>query len=92
MHLIYTVVDTINFSTYTIQTNHSHDSPFLGEVRAKEVCFNHQDPVLHHYGRNTRQTCHLKGVVGHYAWHLEFLRDLAEAAGQNRTIIMICPK
>jgi hypothetical protein len=33
-----------------------------------------------------------EGVVGQYAWHLEFLRDLAEAAGQNRTIIMFCPK
>jgi hypothetical protein len=33
-----------------------------------------------------------EGVVGQYAWHLEFLRDIAEAAGQNRTIIMFCPK
>jgi hypothetical protein len=28
-----------------------------------------------------------KGMVGHSAWHLEFLRDLAEASGHNRTII-----
>ena len=33
-----------------------------------------------------------EGVVGHYAWHLEFLGDLAEAAGQNRTIKMFYPK
>jgi hypothetical protein len=33
-----------------------------------------------------------EGVVGHYAWHLEFIGDLAESAGQNRTIIMFCPK
>ena len=25
-----------------------------------------------------------EGVVGHYAWHLEFLGDLAEIAGQIR--------
>jgi hypothetical protein len=33
-----------------------------------------------------------EGVVGHYAWHLEFIGDLAESAGQNRTIIMFSPK
>jgi len=27
-----------------------------------------------------------EGMMGYYAWHLEFLRDLAEAAGQKRTI------
>jgi len=33
-----------------------------------------------------------EGMVGHCAWHLEFQRDLAKAAGLNRTIIMFCPK
>jgi hypothetical protein len=30
-------------------------------------------------------------MVGHYAWHIEFLRDIAEAAGQNRKIILFLP-
>jgi len=29
-----------------------------------------------------------EGMVGHYAWHLEFLGDLAEATGENRKIIL----
>jgi hypothetical protein len=29
-----------------------------------------------------------EGMVGHSAWHLEFLRNLAEAAGQNRTTFL----
>ena len=32
-----------------------------------------------------------EGMVGHYAWHIEFLRDIAEAAGQNRKIILFLP-
>ena len=28
-----------------------------------------------------------EGMVGHPAWHLEFLRDHAEAPGKNRTLI-----
>jgi hypothetical protein len=33
-----------------------------------------------------------EGMVGHFACHLEFLRGLAEAAGQNRTIITFLPQ
>ena len=33
-----------------------------------------------------------KGMVGHSAWHLEFLGDLPDAAGQNRTIITSLPQ
>jgi hypothetical protein len=33
-----------------------------------------------------------EGIVGHPAWHLEFLRDLAEVTGKNRTIITFFPK
>ena len=29
-----------------------------------------------------------EGMVGHYAWHLGFLRDIAEAAGRNIKIIL----
>jgi hypothetical protein len=32
-----------------------------------------------------------EGIVGHYAGHLGFLRDLAEAAGKNRKIILFFP-
>jgi hypothetical protein len=27
-------------------------------------------------------------MVGHYAWHLKFLRDLAEATGVNSQMIL----
>ena len=33
-----------------------------------------------------------EGIVDHPAWHLEFLRDLAEVTGKNRTIITFFPK
>jgi hypothetical protein len=33
-----------------------------------------------------------EGMVGHSAWHLEFLGDLPDAAGQNRTIITFLPQ
>src|ERR1700721_2400627 len=45
---------------------HSHDQPIdqtgpdlaacLSELRAKVVCFNHQDPVIRFTGRSSRQT------------------------------------
>ena len=31
-------------------------------------------------------------MVGHPAWYLEFLRDIAEATGQNSTIITFFPQ
>ena len=31
-------------------SNRVHSTSHLGEIKSKEVCFNHQDPVLHHHG------------------------------------------
>jgi len=33
-----------------------------------------------------------KRMVGHNAWHLEFLGDLGEAAEENPNIILFFPK
>ena len=49
-----------------LKGRHSHDQPIdqigpdlaarLSEIRAKVVCFNHQDPVIRFTGRSSRQT------------------------------------
>jgi hypothetical protein len=50
-------------------SNRVHSTSRLGEVRVKEVCFNHQDPVLHHH-----RSQHTANVLPHLVWLLRQAR------------------
>ena len=55
-----------------------HSTSHLGEVRAKEVCFNYQDSVLHHHGSQ-----HTVSVSPHL---FGFLRQARGCCGPIRRI------
>jgi hypothetical protein len=51
LYAVHWLQDQLKGLTWPVDwSNRVHSTSRLGKVRAKEVCFNHQDPVLHRYG------------------------------------------